>query len=134
MSEPVLPNPPERPVVTSPKVGFFSIVRRLWVWLGTPGLTLLVLVSQTWIIKGQLDIMKEQTALSTREAKIAETQQKLATRPNVVASLDGYIWKIENKGPYSIRDLRARVLYFKKFINLGWHDSISGEYPISDVF
>ena len=134
MSEPVLPNPPERPVVTAPKVDFFSIVHRLRNWLKTPeGLTLLVLAFQTLIIYRQANIMDQQTTLMGREAGITETQQKLASRPNVVTSLDRYIWKIENKGPYSVHDLRVRVLHFKKFINLGWHGQFPGEEWIFGV-
>ena len=129
MSEPVLPNPPKRPVVHR----FWNRRGKLWNWLGNPALILVVFIIQTVVIYRQASIMDQQTSLMREEAQITETQQKLATRPNVVTSLDGYTWKIENKGPYSIRDLRLRVLHFKKFINLGWHGQFPGEEWIFGV-
>ena len=117
MSDPSLPPPPERPRIH----GFWN-----WLTIVLAVLTWLVLVFQAWV-------MSRQTKIMAQQADIIETQHKLAARPNVVTSLDGYIWKIENKGPYSVRDLRLRVLHFKKFLNLGWHDQISNEKGISDV-
>lgn len=135
MSYPDLPTPQERPVSTASKVGSFSIVRwlREWEWVVFPGLTLLVVAFQAYIMYQQTNIMDKQTSLIDQQTEITAAQHKLAARPNVVTSLDGYIWKIENKGPYPVRDLRLRVLLFKKFVSLGWQDSITGEVPISDV-
>ncbi len=104
--------------------------------MGIPVLTFFVLIIQTWILNRQATIMKLQTDLMSRDGKIAETQQELAARPNIETSVEGpktgdagknVEWKIENKGPYSVRNLRFRVLHFKKYVTLGWHDSISGE-------
>jgi len=141
MNDPVLLDPSERPVVTAPKVGFLFVAHRLWNWIGIPGLTLLVLAIQTWVIKRQANIMEQQTSLMSREAEIGKMQEQLAARPNIVTSIQhgsseagkNLLWKVENKGPYSVRDLRLRVLHFKKFINLGWQDSISSEVEVSGL-
>jgi hypothetical protein len=78
-----------------------------------------------------------------RDADISETQQKLADRPIIVTGIverrllqegKGPLWNIENKGLYPIRDLRLRVLYFKKVVALGWQDSISGEATIAELW
>lgn len=141
MNDPLLLDPSERPIATPQKVGILLVVQSLWNWIGIPGLTLLVLIMQTWVLKRQANIMEQQTTLMSREAGIAETQRQLASRPNIATSVDehGYSqggknlwWKIEDKGPYPVRRLRLRVLHFKKFASLGWHDSISSELETSD--
>jgi hypothetical protein len=111
--------------------------------MGIPGLTLLILALQTCVIGRQANIMDQQTALMRRESEIAETQRELASRPNILTSfgergLSGpdrkdLPWKIENKGPYAIRELRLRVLHFMKFVDLGWQDSVSGEGEVANV-
>jgi hypothetical protein len=42
-------------------------------------------------------------------------------------------WVIRNERPYGVRDLRMRVLHFKKFEGLGWHNSISSERQLLDT-
>jgi len=139
MSDPALFDPSGRPVITAPRAGFFHVIHWLWNWIGIPGLTLFVLALQTLVIRRQATIMEQQTSLLRRETGVAETQQKPTSRPNVATNVEhldagkSILWKITNEGPYSVRDLRVRVLHFKKFIGLGWQDSISSELKISDV-
>jgi hypothetical protein len=136
MSDPVIFDSTDRPVVTPLSPGIL-LAQRLWTWIGIPGLTLLVLVLQTCVIWRQANIMQQQTSLITRQSEIAETQQKLASRPNLVTQFSesngDRVLRIENVGSYSVRDLRFRILHFKKFVQLGWHDSISGEASFLDV-
>lgn len=131
-----------RPIDAPPKGAFWSAVHWVWRWVGVPGLTLLVLALQTKIIIRQANIMQQQAELMDKQTKIAERQQELASRPNIVTSVEyrgphnpsrDTLWRIENRGPYSVRDLRLTVHYFKKFVNLGWQDSSSGGGRIADV-
>jgi hypothetical protein len=122
--------------------GLWGIARGIRSLIGISGLTLFVLALQTLIIWRQAGIMEQQTSLMRRDSEIAEMQHELATRPNIVTSVEyrgpydtgrDVLWRIENKGPYSVRDLRFTVLHFKKFVSLGWQDSIGGGDLICDV-
>ena len=132
MGGPVLFDPSERPVTTPPG-RVLPIIRLVWNWIGIPGLTLLVLALQTLVIRRQANIMDQQSYLLKKQTEITEVQQQLASRPYIVTSMDssGMAWKIENRGPYNIRDVQLRVLSFKKFTRLGWRDSISSEAVVS---
>jgi hypothetical protein len=96
---------------------------------GVPGWTLAVLAVQALAMLIQVWILVRQTQLMRSDAVLLETQQRLATRPYVVTQVLDWgpvtadkptRWRIENKGPYPVRDLRLRFLDFEKFMNLGW--------------
>jgi hypothetical protein len=78
------------------------------------------------IIGFQLVIMRQQ-------ANILQIQQEEATRPTVefVPTANGtfpdhILWSFRNRGPYDVVNVSVRFLHFKKFVNLGWHATVSG--------
>ena len=113
--------------------------RKLLGWPGVAGWTLVVLGIQALALVLQLRILQRQTTLMERDASIAETQQRLATRPIIevrqVNPLEGVPsqvpgWVIQNNGSYLVRNLTVRLFHFKKFVGLGWHANATGEVPL----
>jgi hypothetical protein len=113
-----------------------SGLRKLLRWAGVAEWTLFVLGIQALALVLQLRTLQRQTTLMERDASIAETQQKLATRlfilvrhlkpmEGIPSELPG--WVIENKGRYLVRNLTLKLFHFKKFVGLGWHSSVGGE-------
>lgn len=134
MESPKLIDPSGRPV-QAPSNGLKRMLR----WPGVASWTLLVLGIQALALVLQLCILDRQTTLMGKDASIAETQQELATRPNIVisqlnpsegvpAQIPG--WTIQNEGQYPVRDLRIRLLHFKKFVSLGWQANAAGDSPL----
>lgn len=128
--QPRLVDPSGTPVETTP-----GLRERL----GRPGVTgwtLIVLGVQALALLLQLLILQRQTTLMGRDASIAETQQKLGTRPIIVVRqinpMEGVPnqvpgWVIENNGSYPVRNLTIRLFHFKKFVGLGWHANAGSE-------
>ncbi|MFZ0820231.1 MAG: hypothetical protein WAM91_09185 [Candidatus Acidiferrales bacterium] len=134
MDQPKLVDASGSPVEPSP-LGLRKLLR----WPGVAGWTLFVLGIQALALVLQLGILRRQTALMERDASITETAQKLVTRPDIIVGqidpLEGIPsktpgWKIENRGPYSIHDLKMRLLHFKKFVNHGWDVVATPEVPV----
>jgi hypothetical protein len=103
---------------------------------GVPGWTLAILAVQAVAMLLQVWIVGRQTGLMRRDDSILETQQRLATRPYVETRVLDWgpvktdkptRWRIENKGPYAIRDLSLRFLDFEKFVNFGWRTIASND-------
>ena len=95
-----------------------SGLRKLLRWAGVAEWTLFVLGIQALALVLQLRTLQRQTTLMERDASIAETQQKLATRlfilvrhlkpmEGIPSELPG--WVIENKGRYLVRNLTLKL-------------------------
>jgi|HubBroStandDraft_6_1064221.scaffolds.fasta_scaffold454712_1 hypothetical protein len=130
MAEPDILNPSGEPAPSTRRERLVRLRHRFIDWLKSFHRPERVLALFTLlVILGQLALMQGQSNLMDQQFRLASTEQQLATRPYIQASMLDWgpitvekdtRWRIENKGRYPIRIVDSRIIDLEKFAETDW--------------